>query len=726
MNINPAIDYSRDQPIEFVEQESAGLDFNVRRIWAAIYRNRLILIGAVALCLVASIVYLMLATPRYEARSLVKIEEQSSQILKSDSLEAPTGAFDAERFLQTQLDIIKSRSVALAVARDQRLIGNTAFLRQMNLPEVLATSSILTPRQAQEEQAIGILQAFMDVELPSDSRIATISFRSPDPLLAARIANSFAESYIRTDLQRKFDTSSYARQFLSQQLQDAKRQLEASERSVLRYASQARLIDASNGADGAGGASATPKSLTVARLVALNSAYADAVARRTQAEQRWRQASSGNVMALPEVLQNPSIGNLLQKRAELTAQYEDQREIRKAEFPTVRQTKAQIDELTRQLGTLSGNIRGSLQSQYLTAVRQEQALKGQIAGLEQATLGEQQRDVQLSILRRATDTNRSLYDSLLQRFRQLNAEAGIQPNNIQLVDRAQIPTSPVTPRLLLTLLLGLVSGLVIGTAGVFVMENLNDTIRSGDDLSGKLGLPLLGMVPVTKAGEISTELRDRKSAISEAYSSIRASLLMSSRSGLPRTLAFTSIQAGEGKTTSSFATATGLARIGRSVVIIDCDLRRPALHKAFELQNRRGMSDYLSGQAAIADVVQLSDYEGVSIISCGPIPPNPTELLSGSLLGEALAELATRFDVVIVDAPPILGLADAIIIGAQVDGTVMVIEAGRNYHGSMRSAVERLRKGGANLLGALLTKQNMRNLGYAYADKYQYSYGTNR
>lgn len=703
------------------DNERSALDLNLRLIWAAVYRNRLIMLGAIAVCVAISVIYLILATPVYQADASVKIEEQSIRILKSDDSEAQRNPLDSERFLQTQLDVIRSRSVALAVARDQRLFGSEQFLQAMGESIETKPSSILTPRQAMEERVLGILKKNMSVDLPVDSRIAIISFRSPDPKLAARLANSFAESYIRTDLQRRYDSSAYARQFISKQLDDAKLQLERAERSALAYSSSQRLIDASNGTETAAGM-ASPKSLTVSRLVALNSAYAEAAARRTQAEEKWLQAQGSRIMSLPEVLSNMAIQDLVQKRAQAQAEYKNQRQIRKEDYPTVLQAKAQIAEYDRQIGTLASDIRLSLRSQYESALRQEQAFRGQMNGLEQATLGEQRRNVQLSILRRATDTSRSLYDTLMQRYRELNAEAGIQPNNIQLIDRADVPAQPVLPKPVIALLLGILAGILTGVAAVFVVEHLNDTVRTGDEVTTRTNTAFLGSVPQTSE-DPKKELQDLKSPLSEAYSSIRAALLMSSRTGLPSTLSVTSVQAGEGKTTSSFATAIGLGRIGKRVVAIDCDLRRPALHKAFSLENQQGMSEYLSGQARWENLVIADAAPNVSVITCGLIPPNPTELLSGPLFSALIESLRERFDVVIVDAPPILGLADAAIIGAALEGTVLVMESGRNYRGSLRTSVARLRKSGAHLVGAILTKQNMRNLGYAYSQDYQYKYG---
>lgn len=702
------------------EEPGGALTLDLRQIWAMIYRNRLIMVLAMVICLALGVLYLALATPTFTATASVQIEEQSARVLKSDELEPARNPLDAERFLKTQVDIIRSRAVALSVIREQKLVNNPAFLEAMGVSGEAKTNGILNRQQAEQERLLALLADNLVVHLPTQSRVVSISFTSPDPHVAARIANSFAENYIRTDLQRKYSTSAYARQFLANQLATARVQLERSERAALAYASDQRLIDASNAATTKGEAT-TPKSLTVSRLVTLNTAYANAVAARIQAQQKWEQAQGASFMNLPEVLSNQAIQDLLQKRAVLNAEYRDQLQTRKAEFPAVQQARAQIQELDRQIATISGSIRNTLRSQFEVARRQEASLQGQMGGLESATLDEQQRNVQLSILQRATDTNRSLYDTLLQRYRELSAEAGVQANNIQLVDKADVPSKPISPRLIVTLLLALVGGIVAGIAAAFAIEHLNDTVRSGEELGQKLGLPLLGAVPEVKG--VSEELENPKSAVSEAYNSIRASLLMSSRHGFPRSLALTSIQPSEGKTTTAFSISKGIARVGKRVVVVDCDLRRPALHKAFELANRPGVSEFLSGQMPIEPLLQSTEFENVSIVTCGLIPPNPTELLSGSLFSQMLTELGQRFDVVIVDAPPILGLADAVLISSQVEAAVLVMQAGRNYRGALRTSVARLHKAGVNVIGALLTKQNLRNLGYAYDYKYQYSYG---
>ncbi|WP_430429993.1 GumC family protein [Parasphingorhabdus sp.] len=523
-------------------------------------------------------------------------------------------------------------------------------------------------------------------------------------------------------MQRKFDTSSYAREFLKQQLDDAAARLSESERESLDYARRTQIIDTSNAAETISGRSA-PRSLTTATLVQINQEYATAFARRLEAQKKWETSRRTDVLNTPQVLNNLAVQNLLQERAKLEAELQDQLQRRKEDFPTVRQLNARVAELSRQISAISTSIRSSIQGEYQTALAQEKALKSKIEDLKGDTLDEQTQSVQLGILQRESDTNRELYDLLLKRYNELNAEAGVQSNNVSIIDRAKIPVEPVSPNIPLNLALSLLFG--IGLSGVFVFgkEQIFDTLRSPDDVSRKLGVNSVGTIPTLNSGEdLQTNILDRKSQIAEAYSSVRTSLMLSSSHGVPRSLMFTSSQQGEGKSSSCFATAISLSRIGKRIVVVDLDLRRPSQHRFFGLKNDHGMSDLLSQNATIPDVLQKTEHENISFISSGAIPPNPTELLASNHATEVLRKLETEFDIVLVDSAPLLGLADAVVIGATVETCVFVIEANRNSTSTVRSAINRLLQGGAKLTGVLLCKFDRKQAGYNYDYSYQYEY----
>lgn len=700
-----------------------ALSIDFAAVWAAVYRSRYWIIGIIAGFLLLGLIVTVLSTPIYRASSTVQIDQEAAKVLGTEDTNVTAAIQDSDRFLKTQLDVIRSRALAQTVAEDLKLFNNPQFLEAMKVNPDKAADSPLPPQEAQRELVLQTLSENLDVSLPIDSRIASISFDSPQAALAARVANSFAQNYIRSNLQRKFDTSSYAREFLKQQLDEAAVRLAESERAALDYARRTRIIDASSAAMPAGEQGSTPRSLVAATLVKLNQDYATAVARRIDAQKKWETSRAQSLMTLPEVLNNLAIQNLLQQRAVVQAAYEQELQTRKEDFPSVKQTKARLDEYDRQINMIASGIRQTLRGAYQEAQGQEQALAAQIAQLKNDTLNEQGQSVQLGILQRNTNNDRQLYDLLLSRYNALNAEAGVQANNVSILDRADQPTKPIKPSVPLNLALALVAGVAFASLFVFGREQLFNVIRTPDDVTRKLGAALLGAIPKLQDGqEIEDQINDPKTPISEMFATLRSSLMLASSHGLPRSLMFTSSKQGEGKSSCCFSTAVAFSRIGKKVLVIDLDLRRPNQHNKFGFKNGAGMSDLLSHNKALADVIQPTSLEGVSFIPSGGIPPNPTELLAGEALREILSELEAQYDVVLIDSPPTLGLADAVEISSMAEACVFVIEAGQSQASHAKGAIQRLLHSGANVIGVLLTKFDMKAAGYGYEYAYQYSY----
>lgn len=706
---------------DYSDDSAFSIDFAA--IWAAIYRSRYWIIGIIAGFLLLGLIVTILSTPIYRASATVQIDQEAAKILGTEDSNATAAIQDSDRFLKTQLDVIRSRALAQTVAEDLKLFNNPQFLEAMKVDPNSASDSPLPPQDAQRELVIQTLSENLNVSLPIDSRIASISFDSPQAALATRVANSFAQNYIRSNLQRKFDTSSYAREFLKQQLDEAAVRLAESERAALEYARHTRIIDASNAAVGGGDQAASPRSLVAATLVKLNQDYAAAVSRRIDAEKKWETAKGQSLMALPEVLNNLAIQNLLQQRATAQAEYEQELQRRKEEFPSVRQTKARLDELDKQIASIASGIRQTLRGAYQTALGQEQALEAQIAQLKNDTLNEQSQAVQLGILQRNTNNDRQLYDLLLSRYNALNAEAGVQANNVSILDRADQPIEPIKPSVPLNMALALLGGIAFASAFVFGREQLFNIIRTPEDVTRKLGTPSLGTIPKMQDGQlVEDQIEDPKTLVSETFASLRSSLMLASSHGLPRSLMFTSTKQGEGKSSSCYATAIALSRIGKKVLVVDLDMRRPNQHNKFGVKNGAGMSDLLSHNTTAAEVVRPTKHEGVFFISSGGVPPNPAELLAGASSRQVFQDLEADYDIVLVDSPPTLGLADAVEIGSLVETCVFVVEAGENQAGHSKLAMQRLLQGGANVAGVLLTKFDGKAAGYGYDYAYQYSY----
>jgi len=700
------------------EENQGGLHIDVRATWAAVYRNRRLVAAAVAIAVIVGIAIIYLSTPIFRASAKIQLDQTSTKVLQGDDV-APSDAGDADRFLQTQLDVIQSRSLADRVARDLGLY-NTTFTQRMGGKPVADKGNA----PVSQDDVVDTLLAHLKVTLPVDSRVVTLAFTSPDPALAAQVANSYADRFIVSNLDRRYNASSYARKFLSEQLDNTRRKVEQSERNLIAYARQARLIDTGGGAETGGQGLSGSRSLVTSSLIQLNNAYATATATRLATQQGYEQAAKAPLLTLPEVQADPAIQGLVQQRSRAIAQYQQDSKHWRPDYPAMVQQAAQIKELERQIDTLGTRVRNGIRQRYLVASAQEQALGRRLEQFKDQTLSEQDRAVQYNILHREVDTNRALYDALLQRFKEVSAAAGLTSSNVSIVDRAEVPRRPIWPRPLLILAACILAGLGASAALIFVREHLDDAIRSPEDMSTKLGIPVIGSTPMMPAGTSPIEeLEKPRSPLSEAYYAIRAALELSSASGLPRTIMFTSSAASEGKSTTSFAIARDFAKVGRKVLLIDADLRKPTQNVLTGVQNKVGLANLLTRQATVEEVIQPSNFAGLDVIPTGPLPLNPAELLASPSLRGMLDNLISVYDLVVIDAPPVMGLADAPTLAALVEVTIVVVEANRAHRGQAKASVRRLGAARANILGGILTKYDVRMMGYGTGGTYGYGYG---
>lgn len=693
-----------------------GIDF--RALGAAVFRSRWYVLAILCLVLLVGVGFVMISPPQFRARASVEVRQQSSKVLGTEETEPVLGSAEFDRFLETQINLLQSRALAARVAATLRLARDDRFLNAMG-----ATIQQGATAEWRQRTILDLLQKNLRIRLMPNSRIVEIAFTSRDPAVAMRVANSYSENYIQSNIERKFSTTAYSREFLSSQLIQAKRRLEGAERELIDYARAASLIDASGGADTQRDQEAGPRSLTTANLVDLNEAYIAAEARRIQTEERWRQAAGVPLMALPEVLANPAVQALDERRAEMLANLGQLRQRLQPDHPVVAQAAAQLAAIDKQINALAANIRQSLYEQNRVASRQSQALAQQVAQLKANTLSEQDRSVRYNILKREVDTSRQLYDGLLQRYKEVSAEAGVAANNVIAVDSAELPKEPISPRTGVILAVALIGGLAAAALFVFAREQLDDSIRDPHDLEAKLQLALLGVVPKAPDELLDINNPSRRSPIAEAYQSVRTAIELSSPNGVPRSLLLTSSRMGEGKTTSALFIAKAFADIGRKTLLIDADLRKPSLHTLLNLQKDAGggLSSVLARRTAPADAVLPTAFENLSFVPSGPPPPNAAQLLGGAPVADLLRGLEDAFDVIIVDGPPVLALADAVELAHQVEATLFVVAAGSAHYGQAKQAARRVRSAAVHLIGGLVTKYDP-GLWKGEGDYYNYEY----
>lgn len=694
---------------------------NLSEYWRLTLKHKFLILGVFIAAVLIGITITFLTTPTYTSSAVIQIDREADQIYRTDDTSPRESMVQGEEFFQTQYGLLRSRSLAERVIESEALATSDAFLEAMGVSASENVAQTAQQRTDRKELVLRLLEANLDVSPTRGSRLVTISFSSPDPVWASRIANAFAENFIESNLERKFESSGYARQFLEERIAQTKSKLEDAERQLVAYAAQQQIINVNDGGTSPG----ENQSLASNNLLTLNTALANARAARVTAEEKWRQARSATIASLPEVFQNPAIQRLSEERARLASQYQQNLSIYQPDYPSMLQLKAQIDELDRQYNAIAGDIRSSVRNQYTIALNQERSLERQVNALKGDVLDLRERSIQYNILQREVDTSRTLYDGLLQRYKEVGVTGVVATNNVSVVDSAKTPTSPSSPNLLINLGIAMLIGLGLGVMSAFILEALDESLTTPEDVETKLNLPVLGAVPKLEGGETAmAALADLRSSFSEAYYSLRTALQFSTPDGAPRSLLVTSSRPAEGKSTTAFALAQNFARIGKRVLLVDGDLRNPSMHRLIDVDNDRGMSNLLSGSADLNAVIQRTGTENLSFVACGPLPPNPAELWGGDRIRRFLDDALLQFDHVIIDGPPVLGFADAPILAATVGGTLFVLESRGTRRGQARGALRRLRMGSARLLGIVLTKFNTRAVqygGYDYA--YDYHYG---
>jgi capsular exopolysaccharide synthesis family protein len=709
------------QNIEPAPEEDA---IDLRGFWRLLHKHRWIVLGTVAIVFVATLVFTLMATPIYRASTSLQIDREALKVVDFEGDQRPVESGSDPDFYQTQYELLRSRALAERVVNQLQLDRQPAFdklLPPSPLSGLLgrrktASRSIDANQMvATKRAAVDAVRNALEVEPVRNSRLVRLNFDSRDPELAARLANAFATGFIASNLERRFDASSYAKKYLEERLQQLKVRLEDSERELVEFAQQEQIVNSDEG-----------QSLSGQNLVDLNTALAQAQAQRIRAEARWRQASASSGAGLPaDMLGNSIIRSLQENRAKLMAEYQQKLSIYKPAFPAMQQLQGQIDELSKQIAQELVGIRASVKAEYSAALGQENLLSGKMGSVRNQVLDLQKRSIRYNILKREVDTNRQLYDGLLQQYKEIGVAGGVSTNNVSVVDSAQVPGAPYKPSLPRNLALALLAGLLLGVALAFVVDHLDDTIRTPEEVESMFALPVLGTIPLLKGQPPLQASADLRSAFAEAYRSVRTALQFSTDAGVPTTLLISSATPGEGKSTTALLLARNLAQLGKRVLLVDADLRNPSLHRVLDLDNGKGLSSYLAGAISPVAAVQPGGSDNLWVISSGPLPPNPAELLASPKMAALLQMAVEHYDQVIVDGPPILGLADAPILSHLTAGTLLMIAAGKTRRTLLRGALKRLAIARGRVVGSIVTMYDARRAGSGsgYEDYAYYSYG---
>ncbi|MBW7832206.1 MAG: polysaccharide biosynthesis tyrosine autokinase [Simplicispira suum] len=725
---------------------------DLRDLWRMVVKHKGLLLSVAIAGLLVAVLLSFIKTPLYLATTSVQVDKRAARVVQFGQDADATQDMDDRTALGTQVELLKSRVLAERVIDELRLDrqglpmptapaaeGDAPALADGEADPAEATGwkamagnlmdrikdsygkirepSSNSVERLNREGVINAFQSTVKVEQVRNSRMLRIQVENASPQLAARIANSVTDTFIALNLERRMDSSSYAKTFLETQLGLTKARLEESERKLNEYARSKNILTLDE------------------KTNVLNQTFTEYSTALTKAEQEVIKTESDYeaIKTAPntarQVLESVTIQNYKDQLSKLDQTYQEAAKVFKEDFPRMKQLRAQMDELQGKIQAEVQSILASVRNQAQTAKRQENLIRTRLQQTRAEIMSAQDRSVDFNLLKREVDTNRELYNGLLQQVKEVGVAGGVEANNIQVVDKAEVPLFPYKPRLALNAAIGLLAGIVLGLGIVFLMESMDDSIKFADEVEKFLQVPLLGVIPKIrdkKMGSGSLAMlvhEDPRGQMAEAYRSVRTALQFSTADGAPRRLVLTSTTKSEGKSTTALALAINFAQMGSKVVLIDADMRNPTVHKYLNLPNTAGLSNYLSGHGKPGEITRMSAIDNLMVITAGPIPPSPVDLLTGARLGELMDLLEVRgAQYIIFDGPPVLGLADAIVLGNQVHSVLFVAQASQTRKSHIKDAFRRLRMAGVVPCGVVLTKTTAQNTAYYTYDNY-YGYG---
>jgi capsular exopolysaccharide synthesis family protein len=729
--------------------------------WSTLRRGWPQIVATATLCVLATAAYVLTRTPLYGAAATVLIERQNQHVLDVRELVADGLSGDEANYYRTQHEILRSRALAVAVIRDLDLEHDPAFTQRDDRPGLLAGAVVALrarlrsvlgspPPDVAERRTLGVSAALLDrylanlsVDPITRTRLALIRFTSPSPDLASRIVNAHVDAYVQQGLRLRSQAGEKARQFLEAKLVELKEHLEESELSLNAYRREKGILSLDE-----------KENIVVERLSDLNRLVSKAEARRIGLEAEAKLIENRDFGSLPAVAASTLIQALKRQLTDAQRAYVELSAQFTPAYPAVQRAQAEVRQIQERLGMETRQVAAAIESQYMAAIDEENQLRARLDEQKTATLAFKDTAVQYAMLKRETDANRDLYDSILQRMKEIGVAATVQASNVSIVDAATPPRYPSSPHKARALGLALLAGFVLGIGVVLGRDYLDSSLKSPEEVERYLGLPSLGIVPDFRGlagpadvlapttddrgsdegpdaahpgGAPDTSLvpaRDSFSVVTESYRTLRTALIFSRPEAAPQTMLFTSAMEGEGKTTTALNTAIVYAKLGARVLVIDADLRRANCHRRLGVPPGRGLSAVLTGQYDLDQVVRPTAIPRVFLLRAGELPPNPTELLASNVMAALLTEAAGKFDYVIVDSPPVMAVNDAVVLSPLVEGVVIVVKAHSTPRQILQRAENRLAQARACVLGVVLNQLDARSDNYAtyYGGSYYSSY----
>lgn len=773
MKENQLSPFVRPVPQHLQVTEQGALDPNfgytaeaeLRQYYQIFFKYRFVIAGMALAGAILSLVYAFLTTPQYTAESKIKISTYEP-VLSATKIEDVLQQKSRESgYLETQVQEITSFSLADRVLQDKSL-RDLIFQEQDSRHGIFSFIFGSEDRAKKKEFVTGYTSPISEIKYYIDlikvnpvrrTSLVSILATTDKPDLSAKIANAHASAYIDWVRTARVEQQSAGLKFLKGQAEELKEKVAGLEREMADYAEENSIVAVNK-----------DENIVAQRMAQLNKLQTDVNAERLEAENLYKEAERA-LTSDSAGFDDSSTQTMRSKLAELEAEYGNLSSKFLPTYPKMQQTKAEIDNLKRSIDGQRKQIVMGLKAKFLAAQEKEKNVREELDQQKSRAFELSKKQVQYNILNRELDSSRELLQNVLRQIKETTLAVESNASNVSIVDYAMTPKFASFPKKKLFLLGGLIVGLGLGTALALLLAYIDNTFRTPEQITSMLSLPSLGVVPsfsiddklglptaeidasvaitshegggleeVSSEGDINQNSAitlynslqvplvyvDRpKSLAAEAYRTIRTGILLSQAGHPPRTILVTSAQSSEGKTTTASNLAATLASTGGNVLLIDADLRRPAVHKYFGLERGLlGVVEVLTGQVSLDDAIVPEVVTRVSILPSGRIPPNPAELLGSPEMQQLIKHLSERYDYVIVDCPPVLPVTDTVILSRYVDGVVLVVKAGVTPRRVVTDAKNRLRHVGAHLLGTVLNNVNVTGGDYYYYNRYYYSY----
>jgi capsular exopolysaccharide synthesis family protein len=755
-----APEYYQPSAHQFLYEPEEDNKIHLLDYWRVVVKRRWTIFTLILAVLIVTAVATWNATPMYRATIKLQIDPEQTNVLPfKEAMEQPGMYAFSQEYLQTQIRVLASKTLADRVINVLNLEENPYFKPEppaaMSKTLVWVRGMLVWVRdlfRGDEENArrAGLkadslerkyspsTRAFISsltVTPIRTSRIVDVSFDSRNPRLASDVLNTLAAEYIQFNFETKFNATNVASAFLAKQLVDLQAKVEKSEEALVDFSRRHDIYSIGE-----------KDNVILQKLSDLNTALTAAQADRIQKESTWTVVKQLGPGSFPDLLRSSLIKDLETNVANLRVQHAKLSALFKPGWHELDQVIEQLAEAEKQLSSERQKLIRNVETDYRTSLEREKLLTQALAAQKLEASALNQNSIQYNIHKREVETNKELYDGLLQRMKEAGVSAGLKSNNIHVVDPAEPPRFAFRPQKALSMGLALIVGLILGVGLAFFLEYLDSSVKTPEDIDRFIKLPSLGvipslslMVPAPERKRLSAvalggngaskhsrdvELityNDAKSLISEAYRNLRTSVLLSSGAGRPpKSILVTSSQMGEGKTTTALNIAITLAQTGNKVILLDCDMRNPRIHKALSLENTEGMSSFLSGNSDLSSLIRQSEIPNLFAVTAGRIPPNPAELVGSQRMRQGLTLLEDYFEHIVIDTPPVLSVTDPRILASMADGVILVIKGGETPKEAVQRSKRLLQDVHAHIIGTLLNDVNVHSADYYYYSKYYY------